>query len=66
MCHLMSSSYIYRKVLPIRPGLDPNWLGIKTSILKKYKKFENKIYDQISITGPDLDPEKIEKLKCVV
>ena len=28
---------------------------------KKYRKFEKKNYGQISITGPDLDPEKIEK-----
>ena len=28
---------------------------------KKYRKFEKKNYGQISITGPDLDPEKIVK-----
>ena len=26
------------------------------------RKFEKKKYGQISISGPDLDPEKIEKL----
>ena len=41
----------YRKVLPI-----------SLAISKKYRKFEKKYYgQQISITGPDLDPEKIEK-----
>ena len=30
-------------------------------ISKKYRKFEKKNYDQISITGADFDPEKIEK-----
>ena len=50
----------YRKVLPIRPGFDPKWLGNKTPFSKKYRKLEKK-YGQISITVPDLDPEKIEK-----
>ena len=49
------------KVLPIRPGLDPKWLGIKTPFSKKYRMFEKKNYGQISITGPDLDPENIGK-----
>ena len=48
--------------MPIRPGLDPKWLGIKTTVSKKYRKFEKNYYGQISITGPDLDPQKIENL----
>ena len=32
------------------------------SLFKKYRKFEKNNYDHILITGPDLDPEKIEKL----
>ena len=47
--------------MPIRPGLDPKSLGVKTPFSKKHRKFEKKKYGQISITGPDLDPEKIEK-----
>ena len=47
--------------MPIRPGLDPKLLGIITPFSKKYKKFEKKNYGQISITGLDIDPEKIEK-----
>ena len=49
----MPVSY-YSKVLPIRLGLDPKLLGIKTF-------FSKKNYGQISITGPNLDPKKIEK-----
>ena len=30
-------------------------------LFKKVRKFEKNNYGQISITGPDLDPEKIEK-----
>ena len=41
--------------MPIRPGLDPKWLGIKIPFSKKYRKFEKKNNGQISITGPDLD-----------
>ena len=40
--------------MPIRPGLDPKWL-FKNSIDSL-----NKNYGQISITGPNFDPEKIE------
>ena len=50
----------YRKVLPIRPGLDPKWLGIKTPFSKSIGNLK-KNYGQISISGLDLDPEKIEK-----
>ena len=43
-------------------GLDSKWLGIKTLFSKKYRKFEKNNYaGQISITGPDLDPENIDK-----
>ena len=48
--------------MPIRPELDPKLLGIKTPFSKKYSKFENNNYGQISITGPDLYPEKNIKI----
>ena len=33
------------------------------SFSQKYRKFEKKNYSQISLTGPDLDPEKIDKFE---
>ena len=38
-------------------------LGSRLPFLKKYRKFEKNNYGKISITGPDLDPEKIEKFE---
>ena len=46
--------------MPIRPGLDPKWLGIKTPFQKSIDILKKK-YGQISIIGPDLDPENFKK-----
>ena len=50
----------YRKVLPIRPRLNPKWLGIKTPFSKKYRQFEKKLWSNFDNWTRSWD-RKIEK-----
>ena len=42
---------VYRKVLPIRPGLDPKSIGINNPFSKKYRKFEKKHNNKYSVNN---------------